>query len=244
MNLFHKASIGIKIAVIQVVIVSMFLIIISGLIGYMLTLNAEKEAYEKLQIVNSQTYEMINIYNDSVMYSTSKIADVFMARFPAGKITEKDVDSFKSQSRVSVSLLKQKGDDFVRVMTPINRPSGERAIGEALKRESQEYKELIKGSSFKGTVNILDRPYIAVYVPIIENKKTTGIYEFALDLSNGQRDMREKLRSVLIGKGGGIIVINAKEGPDLGKLEVHPFSEALTFWIKKFSKKNLILRKF
>jgi methyl-accepting chemotaxis protein len=233
MNLFHKASIGIKIAVIQIVIISLFLIIISGLIGYMLTLNAEKEAYEKLQIVNSQTYEMINIYNDSVMYSTSKIADVFMARFPTGKITEKDVDSFKSQSRVSVSLLKQKGDDFVRVMTPINRPSGERAIGETLKRESQEYKELIKGSSFKGAVNILDRPYIAVYVPIIENKKTTGIYEFALDLSNGQRDMREKLRSVLIGKGGGVIVINAKEGQDLGKLEVHPFSEGANFLDKK-----------
>jgi len=233
MNLFHKASIGVKIAVIQILIISLFLVIISGLIGYMLTLNAEKEAYEKLQIVNSQTYEMITIYNDSVLYSTSKVADVFIARYPTGKITEKDVDSFKSQSRVSVSLLKLKGDDFVRVMTPINRPSGERAIGEPLNRDSQEYKELIKGSSFKGVVYILDRPYIAVYVPIIENKKTTGIYEFALDLSNGQRDMREKLRNVVIGKRGGVIVINAKQGPDLGKMEVHPFSEGVNFLDKK-----------
>ncbi len=235
MNIIHKASIGIKIAVVQVVIISFFLIIISGLIGYMLTLNAEKEAYEKLGIVNSQISETINIYNDSVIYSTSKVGDIFMARFPNGKITEKDVDSFKSQSRVSVSLLKQKGDDFVRVMTPINRPSGERAMGEALSRDSQEYKELIKGSSFKGVVYILDRPYIAVYAPIIENKKTTGIYEFALDLSNGQRDMREKLRNILIGKNGGVFVVDARKGTDYGKLIVHNTNEGTLAYDKKDS---------
>ena len=233
MKLFKNRSIGIKIALIQIIIISFFIVGISGTVGYMLTVNAEKDAYEKLEIVNSQISEMIAIYNDAVTYSTAKTGDVFIAHYPGTKASNKDVDSFKSQSRVSASVLKLEGDKFVRTVTPINRPSGERAVGESLKTDSPEYRELIKGSGYKGVVEILDRPYIAVYVPLFENKKVTGALEFALDLSNGQRDMREKLRNIVIGKRGGVFVVNAKQGSDLGRLEVHPMSEGANFLDKK-----------
>lgn len=81
------------------------------------------------------------------------------------------VDLIKEKFGSSATIFVRSGSDFVRVSTNVIKDDGSRAVGTKLAPDGPAYAALIKGESFFGQTQILNKPYYTGYVPIFSKDK-------------------------------------------------------------------------
>lgn len=75
----------------------------------------------------------------------------------------------------TATLFARAGDDYVRISTNVVK-DGKRAIGTLLSPTGKAMQAIKNGNSYYGMVDILGKPYIAAYEPIIADSRTIGIW--------------------------------------------------------------------
>ena len=80
------------------------------------------------------------------------------------------VDSITSKLGVVATVFVKDNDDFRRVITSIKNGHGERVVGTKLGKASTAYEPIMLKKTFFGTANILGKPYLTVYDPIVDDK--------------------------------------------------------------------------
>ena len=87
------------------------------------------------------------------------------------------VDGVVKQAGGTATIFVKNGDDFVRVATNVKKDDGSRAIGTVLDPKGKAIASIQKDEAFYGEVEILGKPYITGYEPILDpSKKVIGIY--------------------------------------------------------------------
>lgn len=85
------------------------------------------------------------------------------------------VDNLTAVMGGTATLFSRSGDDFVRISTNVQRES-QRAIGTILSPDGKAMQAIRNKQAFYGEVDILGKPYLAAYEPIIANNQVIGIW--------------------------------------------------------------------
>lgn len=95
------------------------------------------------------------------------VADVVWDAIPA-EMDHGIVDSVGTRTGETVTIFRwdaAKGE-FLRVSTNVKRPDGTRAVGTPLDPAGPVHAAMLRGETYQGTATILERPYLALYVPV------------------------------------------------------------------------------
>ncbi|MDG0818159.1 methyl-accepting chemotaxis protein [Bdellovibrio svalbardensis] len=86
-------------------------------------------------------------------------------------------DKIKEEFGSTATIFVKSGSDFVRISTNVVQENGQRAVGTKLAAQGPAYKALVKGESYFGQTQILNKPYFTGYIPIFsENKEVIGAW--------------------------------------------------------------------
>ena len=87
------------------------------------------------------------------------------------------VDRIKELMGGTATIFMRQGDNFLRITTNVPKAGGGRAIGTLLDPKGRAIAQILKGASFRGVVDILGKPYITGYDPILDSSGAViGIY--------------------------------------------------------------------
>lgn len=87
------------------------------------------------------------------------------------------VDSIASKFGVVATIFAKDNDDFRRIITSIRNDKGERIVGTKFSKTSAAYEQTIRKEQYLGKADILGKPYLTIYDPIIDDKNDViGIY--------------------------------------------------------------------
>ncbi|HZX29870.1 MAG TPA: Cache 3/Cache 2 fusion domain-containing protein, partial [Rhodocyclaceae bacterium] len=137
-----------------------------------------------------------------------------------------EVDGFTAASNAVATLFVRSGDDFYRISTSLKKEDGQRAVGTALDHGHPAYAKLLAGSGYVGKAVLFGRDVYTSYLPIKNAAgQVIGATFIGLDFTEQLKTLKDKLRSIKMGETGYVYVLDAKEGPDYGKLVVHPAKE-------------------
>ncbi|MEB0139045.1 Cache 3/Cache 2 fusion domain-containing protein, partial [Undibacterium sp. CCC2.1] len=146
------------------------------------------------------------------------------------------VDQFTAQTGAIATIFVKQGEDFIRVSTSLKKENGERAIGTALDRSHPAYALLLKGESFIGPAKLFGKDYMTSYVPIMDAQaKMIGILFVGIDISDNLRFLKEKVKSMKIGKTGGYFALNRKAGKTYGDVMIDANNEGKNYLTEKAS---------
>jgi methyl-accepting chemotaxis protein len=247
-----KFSLGVRLSLVQaaiiIVVMGIFTVVLSVSITKRLEKRAEKElSQQALLVLNS-----MSSYNSALTDSAGKLIAVFRTYFPGSfsldqsrNVTVDDkttptlkngsttlnlntgiVDKFTGVTKAVATVFVRSGDDFVRIATSLKKEDGGRAIGTALDRTHPAYQGLLKGEDFVGKATLFGKDYMTKYLPIKDDQgKVIAVLFIGLDFTDGLKALKEKIRSIKIAQTGYFYVLDAKEGKDQGKLQIHPTKE-------------------
>ncbi len=86
------------------------------------------------------------------------------------------VDTLSDKLGIVATIFAHEGDDFKRITTNIIKEDGSRAVGTFLGKGSAAYQPIINGQLYLGNANILGKPYLTAYDPILDaSGKPVGI---------------------------------------------------------------------
>ncbi len=80
------------------------------------------------------------------------------------------VDAIGESLGVVATLFERRGDDFVRISTNIRDQHGKRAVGTFLGKNSAAYGPVIEKQTYRGEADILGRPYLTTYKPLLDQQ--------------------------------------------------------------------------
>jgi hypothetical protein len=87
------------------------------------------------------------------------------------------VDEVVKQDGGTATIFVKSGDEYVRVATNVKKDDGSRAIGTILDPKGKAIGSLQRNEPFYGEVDILGKPYITGYEPVLDRSKhVIGIY--------------------------------------------------------------------
>jgi methyl-accepting chemotaxis protein len=247
-----KFSLGVRLSLVQTVVVlavmGVFTSSLSSLITKKLEQRTERDLTQQvMMLVNS-----MSSYHAAHVNSASKVMAVFRTCYPGTfcidpsksvSIGDKQVpvlnsgsvlvnqntdivDRFTSITKDVGTVFVRSGDDFIRVSTSLKKEDGSRSIGTALDRMNPAYQGLLKGEEFIGKATLFGKDYMASYMPIKdEGGKVIAALFIGHDLTDSLNALKDKIRSVKLGQTGYIYALDAKEGKDFGKLQIHPTKE-------------------
>ncbi|MDP3841818.1 MAG: Cache 3/Cache 2 fusion domain-containing protein, partial [Oxalobacteraceae bacterium] len=136
------------------------------------------------------------------------------------------VDNFLSQTGATATIFVKSAEDFVQISTSVKKQDGQRAVGTLLDRNHPGYQRLIAGESYSGPATLFGRQFMTQYDPIKDALgKVIGILYVGVDITDGLNALKDNIKSIKIGQTGYFSALNAKEGPDYGKLTIHPQRE-------------------
>ncbi len=78
------------------------------------------------------------------------------------------VDSIAADLGVVATVFARQGEDFRRISTNIRKQDGQRAVNTMLGKGSAAYASVIKGTTYLGQADILGKPYLTAYDPIVD----------------------------------------------------------------------------
>lgn len=201
----------------------------------------------ELQNSTKQSEMLLNFYNQNLITSTDRLADMFFSLFPNGiNISDTDTvkigeynsplatnsgekinlnfakpDQFTSMTGGTATVFIRYGDDFLRVSTSLKKKNGDRAYGTLLGKNHPAYKQLMRGEPYSGPAVLFGRHYMTKYVPFKDKEgKVTGLLYVGFDYTDGLRDLEDEINSLSFAKTGKATVINIKEGNDFGKIMI------------------------
>lgn len=93
-----------------------------------------------------------------------------------------NVDEYKRQTKRDASIFIRVGDDFIRVSTTILDEQGKIPVNSVLDKDSEPYKQLIKGNEFIGEVTILGTKYFTKYAPFITEGNNRVVVAFVVGI--------------------------------------------------------------
>jgi len=87
------------------------------------------------------------------------------------------VDDVVKQAQGTATIFVKNGDKYVRVATNVKKADGSRALGTLLDPNGKAIESIKKNQAFYGEVDILGKPYITGYKPILDaSQNVIGIY--------------------------------------------------------------------
>jgi methyl-accepting chemotaxis protein-2 (aspartate sensor receptor) len=132
-------------------------------------------------------------------------------------------DQFTRLTGGSATVFAASGDDFVRVSTSLKNEKGERAVGTLLDRTSPAYAKLRAGESFSGLLTLFGKQYMSRYDPIKDSAgKVIGILFVGVDISKDITALKDRIKSLKVGRTGYFFVLSSAPGKAYGNLVVHP----------------------
>ncbi len=167
----QKMSMNIKTKII-VSLMAVLIVLSAGLsiLNYIKASNSMQDLATSIQVNNlqhnvsiAQTY--LDKYYGNVTYQNGALVDKNGIDITGDT---QMVDSLSKDAGVVATVFAKKGDDFVRVSTNILNDKGERAIGTMLGKESVAYTDVSKGNDYLGQANILNKPYLTAYKPLLD----------------------------------------------------------------------------
>lgn len=136
------------------------------------------------------------------------------------------VDHFPSQNGVIAAVFVKSAEDFIQISTSVLKKDGQRAVGTLLGRDHPSYKRLLAGESYNGMTTMVGRQFMTQYDPIKDAAgQVIGVLYVGVDIDAGLVTLKNKIKDIKIGETGYFYILNAKEGPDYGRLILHPSIE-------------------
>ncbi|WP_025918456.1 Cache 3/Cache 2 fusion domain-containing protein, partial [Herminiimonas sp. CN] len=133
------------------------------------------------------------------------------------------VDNFPSQGGVNATIFVKSAEDFIRISTSVKKEDGQRAVGTTLDHNHPAYKRLLAGEPFVGPAQIFGRQFMTQYDPIKDGAgKVIGIRSVGVDINETLAALKSKIKDIKIGQTGYFYVLDAQEGPNYGRLTIHP----------------------
>ncbi|CAB3775828.1 methyl-accepting chemotaxis protein [Pararobbsia alpina] len=132
-------------------------------------------------------------------------------------------DQFLERSGAIATVFARSGDDFVRVTTSLKKQDGSRAIGTQLDRHGPAYAPILAGKTYTGIAALFGKQFITQYKPVSDaSGRVIGALFVGVDLDPQIQSIEDSIRQLKIGDSGYYFVLDASNGPDRGKLVVHP----------------------
>ncbi|TWI67643.1 methyl-accepting chemotaxis protein-2 (aspartate sensor receptor) [Pseudoduganella lurida] len=212
----------------------------------------EERSMEGVQQELTGVKNMVELFNTAVTSEANSFAKIFNAEFeggftldpaapvdvggkstPAlligGRTLNNDFaipDHFTARTGGTATIFAASGEDFVRVSTSVKKEDGSRAIGTTLDRTHPGYPLLRAGQSYTGLATLFGKQFITRYDPIRDAAgKVIGILYVGVDVTKEIGTLKERIKSIKVGKTGYFYVLNAAPGANYGRLVVHPKRE-------------------
>jgi methyl-accepting chemotaxis protein len=132
-------------------------------------------------------------------------------------------DQFLERSGSVATVFARSGDDFVRVTTSLKKQDGARAIGTLLDRKGPAYALILANKSYTGLATLFGKRLITQYRPITDaSGRVIGALFVGVNVDSEIQSVEDGIRKLKIGDSGYYFVVNASNGPERGKLIVHP----------------------
>jgi len=150
------------------------------------------------------------------------------------------IDELSHGLGVEATIFKKQDSEFIRVLTSIINEKGERVVGTALDKTGKAYDEIINGKQFIGATDILGKPYVTIYKPILSEGNIIGIYFVGVPSETVSNIMSSGLASIIRFVLLGMIVIvvaSSVASYYLGSYIVNPII-AITNVMKNLAKLN------
>ena len=245
-------SLGFKLAIGQGLLVLITMLVFTIAITMFTSKLSTDEAEHVLEQQAQALVDSMSSFHASLSDSVGKLAAVFFTSFPGTfsvdsvktvpvgdkqtplltsgstiiNLNTDIVDRFSTVTKAVASVFVRMDDDFVRISTSLKQGDGSRAIGTLLDRNHPAYQGLLKGEEFTGKATLFGKEYMTKYVPIKDGQGKVIAAEFiGLDFTDSLKALKEKIRSVKVGKTGYIYALDAREGKERGTLTIHPAKE-------------------
>jgi methyl-accepting chemotaxis protein len=251
MSLFNirRASVGAKFAILAcalaATVVAGFTIAVTHLAGQQI----DAQALERINDDDRAIDTMIRLYDKAVSAEVERYMTLFSSFLPpdftldetqkvdiggvatpAFKAGDKPMnldfsipDQFLERSGAIATVFARTGDDFVRVTTSLKKQDGARAIGTLLDRKGPAYAPMLGGKRFIGMATLFGKQYITEYKPVTDSSgRVIGALFVGVDVTPEIATLQQNIRDLTIGQNGYFFVVDASNGPNRGKLLVHP----------------------
>lgn len=122
------------------------------------------------------------------------------------------VDSIVEQANIEglTSTVFQAFDKgLLRITTNVHKADGERAIGTYIPKDSEVYRTVSSGKTYKGRAFVVSGWYWTVYEPITENGQLIGVLYVGISEKVLLNDLRKAFNSVRIGETGSPFILNS-----------------------------------
>jgi methyl-accepting chemotaxis protein-2 (aspartate sensor receptor) len=245
----RRASVGAKFALLAcalaAAVVAGFTIAVTQSAGQQI----DAQALERMDDDNRAIGTMIRLYDKAVSAEVERYMTLFASFLPAdftldeaqkvdigglatpafkagGKPMNLDFsipDQFLERSGAIATVFARTGDDFVRVTTSLKKQNGERAIGTLLDRKGPAYAPILAGKRFIGMASLFGKQYITEYKPVTDpSGRVIGALFVGVDITPEIATLQQNIRDLKVGENGYFFVVDASNGPNRGKLLVHP----------------------
>jgi len=247
-----RFSLGTRLALVQALLVIVVMCIFTATLTAYLTKRLDKRTEEDLAQQAVLLTHSLSSYHASLADSVGKLAAVFRADFPDsfmldtsqsvaigekrtpmlrnGAITINQnfevVDRFTGVTKAVSTVFVRSGDDFIRITTSLKKEDGSRAVGTTLDRSHPAYQKLLNGEEFVGKATLFGKDYMTKYLPVKDKGgNVVAVLFIGLDFTESLQALKEKIRSVKIAKTGYLYAIDATEGKEYGRVQIHPSKE-------------------
>jgi len=147
-----------------------------------------------LQHNMSIAYTYLDKYYGNITYQNGVLVD------KNGKAIAGDmqmVDSLSTDAGGVATIFAKSGDDFVRISTNILNDKGQRAVGTMLGKTSPAYTDVSQGKNFLGQANILNKPYLTAYNPLLDkNGQVIGLLFVGIPQSESAANIQVYLNQI------------------------------------------------
>jgi methyl-accepting chemotaxis protein len=251
-NRFWDHSLGRKLGIIETGIVLLLMTFLTFFVvrntSGIITNNLQEDLNRQVQSARN----MLEVYSNDVKMGTARLANLFgdsftepfsidtgtrikvgamdVPQLKCGKkvlnLNFENVDRFTRMTGGVATVFVRVGDDFVRIATSLKKEDGSRALGTLLGTQHPGYASLMKGEPYLGRATLFGKDYSTKYVPIKgAGGQVIGVLFVGNDLTEGFKFLKEKIKSIKIGKTGYIYALNSAEGAQYGALIIHPAEE-------------------
>ena len=262
-------SVGTRITLLTFALISVVLSCLIVVISVGTSRLLEQRSTEAVGQELNGVKNMVDLFNTAVTSEAGSFAKVLAAQFenkytldtanlievggkPAPTLKDGDhvlnndftiPDRFTAQSGGNATVFAVTGEDFIRVTTSVKKEDGNRAVGTMLDRKHPGYALLRAGQSYVGLATLFGKPHITRYDPVRDaSGKVVAVLYVGVDVSKEMATLKERIRSIKVGKTGYFYVLNAAPGDNLGKLIVHPKREGDSILDSKDANGNAFIR--
>jgi methyl-accepting chemotaxis protein-2 (aspartate sensor receptor) len=262
-------SVGAKLSaasfILTAVVFTIFTVVIGNHTAKIMEAEAIDEVQQKTKLV-TDLIETINVglqvevgikarlfkdyFVNTISLDPTRTVDIGDIQVPMLKHGESEInldftfaDKFLKLTGATATVFVKSGADFVRISTSLKKEDGSRAVGTALDRSHPAYSRLLAGESYVGMATLFGKQMITEYDPIKGGDgKVIGAIYVGTDFSSQVKLVKEKIKSMKIGRTGYFFAINAKQGKDYGFAMLHPTREGSSLLDVKDADGRLFVR--